>query len=432
LRKGSANSGAADSLLSQVDGRAAMITGMRAQRIIQAGRLLCSALLSPTTAWPSKLVLVAGLSYLFVPLDLIPDRIPILGHVDEAGAVLSGLIFSYLLIPPKFQERGFIAATDRPSSGGTPNFFIVGAARCGTTSLFEALTQHPDVFGCPIKEPNYFTFPDGERDAARAAARRERMLIERGMSRLLAPPLVALVSGYDAYLDLFRGWRGQRAVGEASTSYLPSPVAARAIASYCPDARIIIILRDPVARAYSDFLMLRQIGHEWESFEAAVEHELQTIRNGQPSGRGVVRSSCYADQIRRYLEHFPRTQLLFVMFDELVHEPEATLQRVFRHLRVDPEAGKHIRITWQNKSRSVRVGWLSRALVRNGMKWILLRAVPKAIRRRLGRIYYAPDRPPALSITERERLLEMFRDDIRQTGALINRDLSHWAEALPQ
>lgn len=410
-----------------------MTTGIPAQSIVKAFRLLRAAILSPTSGWLSKLALALGVAYLFVPIDLISDHIPIIGHADEAGFLVFGLIFSYLLIPSDLGDkiRGDTLHIPSPvSPSGTPNFFIVGAPRCGTTSLFEALSQHPDVFCCPVKEPNYFAFEASERDAALEHARSQGLLIERGLSRLLAPPMVAVVGGYETYLALFRGWSGQRAVGEASTSYLSSSAAASAIAAYCPDAKIIIVLRDPVARAYSDYLMLRQLGQALGSFDAAVRREMLEIRDGHSCGRGIIRSSCYAGQIRQYLEHFPRRQLLFVLFEELVRQPEVTLQRVFRHLDVAPVAGEHVRITWRNKSQSARVDWINRALFRTGKKWLLLRLVPKPVRRWLGRIYYAADRPPPLSVHDREWLCDLFRADIQQTSALIDRDLTHWAAGI--
>ena len=328
-----------------------MITGMRAQRIIQAGRLLVFG----TTGPDDSMALQAGargrvVLHLFVPLDLIPDRIPILGHVDEAGAVLSGLIFSYLLIPPKFQERGFIAATDRPSVGRHTKFLhrrrgaVVGQPRC----LRRAPTS--DVFGCPIENRTTLRFRTAS--VMQRGPRHARMLMNRHV-RLLAPPLVALVSGYDAYLDLFRGWRGQRG-GRSVDLVLPSPVAAGRLprAALMPGSSLSC---DPLARAYSDFLMLRQIGHEWNHLKPPWSTSCKQFGTGSRLGEESSGPVVMQTKIRRYLERFPRAQLLFVMFDELVHEPEATLQRVFRHLRVDPEAGKHIRITWQNKSRSVRV-----------------------------------------------------------------------------
>ncbi len=154
-----------------------------------------------------------------------------------------------------------------------PNFFIVGAARCGTTSLFEAIAQHPDIFCCPVKEPNYFAFDFVRRPEVLANARRQGCLIDKHFDFTLAPPRVAFTIDESAYHDLFRGWKGQSAIGEASTTYLPSRIAPREIAAFQPDARIIVLLRNPIARTLSDYRMHVQNGHDTGSFSQFIAEE---------------------------------------------------------------------------------------------------------------------------------------------------------------
>src|SRR5262249_54680506 len=115
-----------------------------------------------------------------------------------------------------------------------PNFLIVGAANSGTTSLYTYLNQHPEVFLPALKEPHYFSqiHPAYEQRYLRTYVRDER-----------------------TYLGLFRKSTGYRAVGEASTSYLSEPEAPSRIYSVAPKTKIIIILRDPVERAHSHYLM---------------------------------------------------------------------------------------------------------------------------------------------------------------------------------
>lgn len=218
--------------------------------------VLRAALFSPRACWISKCALIIGISYLFVPIDLIPDRIPIFGHFDEAGFLLGGFVLARVLVPTTFLEEQ-LGLPPRHLLRG-PNFFIVGAPKAGTTSLFEALAQHEDVFCCPVKEPNYFTIDLAAQEKSTGTADRERPLIRGRPTSLLEPPRVGLTTDYRAYLDLFHGWKGQRAIGEASTDYLSSVFAARQIAAIAPEARIIIILRDPVARSYADYLMQKR------------------------------------------------------------------------------------------------------------------------------------------------------------------------------
>ena len=104
-----------------------------------------------------------------------------------------------------------------------PNFFIVGAAKSGTTSLYHYLGQHPQVFMSPVKEPNFFS---------------------HGMSRRCpGAPDEVVISDCGEYRDLFAGVQNECAIGEASTSYLPNPDAALRIRERVPGARIIAMLR---------------------------------------------------------------------------------------------------------------------------------------------------------------------------------------------
>ncbi len=315
----------------------------------------------------------------------------------------------------------------RPASfQGARNFFIVGAARCGTTSLFQALSRHRDIYCCPVKEPNYFAFDITAQRATLEEARRQGVLIDRPLATILAPPRVAITTDYDAYLRLFASWNGEKAVGEASTSYLPSEVAALEIARRFPAARIIIVLRDPLARAHSEYLMHRQLGRAIGPFREAIRPELEDIERGFPGARGMVFCSLYARQVRRYLEQFPREQILFLLFEEMISNPRLVLERVFLHLGVDPEPSRHVRLNWENKSRQSRFPSLDRFLLRTGNRTRLLRAFPRPVRRRMRALFYAAREPAPADIDEQDILLKLFRDDIKATSALINRDLSQW------
>jgi len=121
-----------------------------------------------------------------------------------------------------------------------PNFFIVGAAKAGTTSLWQYLRQHPDVFMPQTeltKEPTHFSD--------------------------LTPPWASQFRDWDAYLKLFEPVQEQRAIGEASVAYLFSSDAAERIHARYPGARIIIALRHPAERAYSHYKFMCELGFEW-------------------------------------------------------------------------------------------------------------------------------------------------------------------------
>src|SRR5215469_10439230 len=128
-----------------------------------------------------------------------------------------------------------------------PNFFLVGAPKAGTTSLWSYLAQHPDIYMSPIKEPCYFSIevrPENFVPSLRAHAYR---LIDETRKFLDGPmqqPIPGgIVTSWEDYLRLFAAADGQQAVGEATVGYMVSPFAAREIAARIPHAKILMVLR---------------------------------------------------------------------------------------------------------------------------------------------------------------------------------------------
>ena len=138
-----------------------------------------------------------------------------------------------------------------------PNFFIVGAAKAGTTALYYYLKRHPDVFMCPIKEPHYFSSDIRYENFSTFHKRVHSKLKIRDylQNSQLYEVHIDWVTGWMDYLALFRESNGEKAIGEASTGYLYSESAAANIAEKCPKAKIIIVLRDPIERAFSHYKM---------------------------------------------------------------------------------------------------------------------------------------------------------------------------------
>jgi hypothetical protein len=186
-----------------------------------------------------------------------------------------------------------------------PNFFLVGAFKGGTTTIYHHLKQHPQVFMCTPKEPRFFAFdPDDQthRDAPRTSYP---------------------VRTIDDYLALFETVTTEQTVGDASPIYLNSPIAAQRIAAFNPDAKIIASLRDPVARSFSGYQMHVRAGNERRSVEEAML-----------TGERWVEGSRYAASLRRYYDHFPASQIKVVLLEQL---DEAWLRELCVFLGVDPE-----------------------------------------------------------------------------------------------
>jgi hypothetical protein len=365
----------------------------------------------------AQAAMIVGIGYLIGPIDLIPARVPYFGHLDEIGILIGSFLIARKVAPAK--------ATNWPNTpaapGILPNFFIVGAARCGTTSLYDALGRHPDVFCCPVKEPNHFCTDRNARDWVVESAKRRAVLLAPGEPRAAALPRVATTPDLATYKSLFAGWAGERAIGEASTAYLLSTNAAAEIAKAQPYARIIIVLRQPVQRAQSEYLMHLQLGRDRADLDSVVTGHPENLVGELQVLNSIIAGSLYAPQIKRYLDEFPRKNILFLLFEDLVRDPAATLQTVFRHIGVSPQQGEGIALARENESRAVKSPRLNRLLAGTGLRDLILHLLPTRLRRSLARRYY-----DTKQVTRPAIAANLFRDDIIETEALIGRNLAHW------
>ena len=186
-----------------------------------------------------------------------------------------------------------------------PNFFIVGTGKAGTTSLHRYLRQHPQIYMSPVKEPSFFASEiRGERlgKAFRQhVERRSRDLPEQLKDGRPVKPLGWLASDWDDYLRLFQQVDGETAIGEASAIYLWSQTAAANIHAQIPDARIVMMLRDPAERAFSQYLHQLATGLTKSTFR---EHVDQCMR-GATKEIGIhypfLEIGMYSQQVERYL-----------------------------------------------------------------------------------------------------------------------------------
>jgi Sulfotransferase family len=204
--------------------------------------------------------------------------------------------------------------TERAALG--PNLFVVGAAKAGTTSLWRYLDAHPDVFMSRVKEPHFFS------------------RFGRG---------VEVVKDPADYARLFADGEGRRYRGEASPSYLPDPETPDRLRDACPEARILVSLRDPVERAYANYWTYVGLGLERRSFPDAVREELAASEvDFAATPPPFVRRGFYAEQLERYRAAFGAAAVLVLFLDELAADVRGTMRRVFERLDLDPEPAESI------------------------------------------------------------------------------------------
>jgi hypothetical protein len=279
-----------------------------------------------------------------------------------------------------------------------PNLFLVGAAKAGTTSLYRELARHPAIYMSPMKEPHFFSQiqPAPEREA-------------------FFPHL----TDEDEYLALFKGATSEEVRGEGSTSYLWDRQAAERIKSVVPEARVLIILRDPVDRAYSQYWNDVREGIERRSFLDAL---LEEQRSG-PGEWGVssllIDCGLYAAQVERYLDHFgARVHVLF--FEDFVRREASTMADVHSFLGVrSPTEGAAPR---RMNPASLPRNRFSAALLASGRVRRVVRAtVPRPLRSRLRVGLLKEGTPPPMDPAARTLLTEIYRAEVGRLAELLGR-----------
>jgi Sulfotransferase domain len=294
-----------------------------------------------------------------------------------------------------------------------PNFFIVGAANSGTTSLYAYLKQHPDVFMPALKEPHYFAqlSPSPEKRYLRTIIRDEA-----------------------AYLRLFRKAAGYKAIGEASPSYLWEANAPYRIRRAIPDAKIIILLRDPVERAYSHYLMDVREGLQDLPFREALQEDWGRSKKGWSVSQLYVELGLYFEQVRRYLEVFGRERVLVLMFQELASSAlngRSVIPVVLRFLGLNlaPLHELDMRLA-ENAFATARWGWARRMAGANWVRRAGQILVPASfgsnhtIKRLLYQRYFVKAGPkPSMNEQAGEWLRSIYDPDLRALEGLLGRKL---------
>jgi Sulfotransferase family len=317
-----------------------------------------------------------------------------------------------------------------PANPTLPNFFVVGAPKAGTTSLYYYLGQHPEVYISPIKEPNYFA--EEIRLANVSAqwqdwAQREHdslQLYLRGPMR--EKRFGGIVSKWPDYLKLFENVNGEKAVGEASVCYLWSRTAARNIASTTPNAKIIMVLRNPVDRAFSQYKQAVAAGLVGHSFREQLRKSFNNKSDQFELLNPFLELGLYYEQVRRYMEQFSTENLRIYLYEEYKQAPTCTITDIFRFLKVDPHfspdvSEKHLQTSLP------RFTWGSFMLKKYGVWSRLKNTIPQEflpVVKKWGFEHRQREVDPA----DRVQLSNYYRENVVRLSALIKRDLNAWLE----
>lgn len=290
-----------------------------------------------------------------------------------------------------------------------PDFYLVGAPKAGTSALHRWLAAHPDVFMPENKEPRFF-------------CRFEEPFLGPGVDRFIR----TWTKTESEYGALFAPAPVDALVGEGSTDYLHNEGAAERIHARRPDARILILLRNPIDRAYSGHLHLVRDQQEDESFERALELEDERLMANWLPLFGHRRRSLYADAVARYRDVFGEKQVLVIGFEDLTADTRG-LGRVCDFLGLDVRLQPMDRV---NESGIPRSAWWQRTLRSDTLRKIVMpilgRRRGRQLRERLiGRnLASAPDIDPGLRV----RLRDHFASDVDRLNGMGIPVVSAWPE----
>ena len=306
-----------------------------------------------------------------------------------------------------------------------PDFFIVGAPKCGTTAMADYLGQHPEVGMAAAKEKHYFG-SDLHPRLARRKDRRPR------------PPQRQdwLAQRREVYLRLFTEVQDRKRLGEASVWYLYSSEAAREIKDFSPKADIIVMLRNPLEMLPSLHSQFVHVGIEpVEDFEQALALDEERVRSGTPPGfpPHSYRSAVgYADQVRRYLDVFGRDRVHVIIYDEFRDRTRDAYRATCEFLGVDSSYVPEIEVV--NPNKQVR----SRALRRfvwgppEALRGVLHAVTSESTRVRIGGAlkrwntkFVARGAPPD-HVTR--PLRPLVAREVRELRELLGVDVEYWLE----
>ncbi|MGD1900441.1 MAG: sulfotransferase [Phormidesmis sp.] len=295
-----------------------------------------------------------------------------------------------------------------------PNFLIFGVQKSGTTSIYSYLKQHPQVYTSPRKETDFFC-----RDLTQPVPADEPRFTKGGRKRILT---------VEDYESLFSGVTSERAIGEASPNYLfRHEQAVPGIKAYVPEAKLIAILRNPVERAYSDYLM----------------HVRDVVGNRKPLATQVavdadsshtLLKGRYYEGMKHFLEAFGPDQVKVFLYDELRKDAAELMQQLYEFIGVDStfevDTGRRQQTAQVPKSQTIQQVLQTNNPLRQVAGSVLRQVMPiekrQQLRSRLLAANATGKEDLPLSAEDRQLLEDYYRDDVRRLQDLLDRDLSQW------
>ena len=281
-----------------------------------------------------------------------------------------------------------------------PNFFIVGAPKSGTTNISYYLMQHPQVFMPENLEPYYFA----------------RLDIPQNYER-------EIISDEKKYLNLFKNAKNCKAIGESSPVYLYCPHSALEIKNRFPNSKIIISLRNPIEIAYSEYFSLKFMGFDKNrSFNELLDSSKEQLDQNEFHIDSLLEAGFYSKHIKRFQKIFSKNQIKIIIFEEYIKNTIPTINSILSFLDTDKS------ITFKTAPKGaykVPRNFASQKLMNNSTfrktaKFI----IPTVARQKIGERFLVKESSrPVLKQNQRQRLKEIYLDDVENLAKLLGRSL---------
>lgn len=291
------------------------------------------------------------------------------------------------------------------------DFIGIGAPRCGTTWLFYALGQHPRICLSEPKEIRYFNREDFM--PAYRKGKDELPFINPRHTKNLA-----------WYARHYKHCPGTSISGEFSPQYLFDDEAPARIHRFFPEVKLLACLRDPIDKIHSAYCLrtLYTRIDNYPTFEEAIDNDPRYLRGGY-----------YAANLKRYLTYFKREQIKVVLLEDIVDTPQQTIRGICEFLDLDPEAELKLDRVPKNSARKSRLvspepamRWVARLLINYDLAALLHRIRSLGLKKMLLDMSTVDCPRAPINPRTRDRLRELFHDDVRELEALLDRDLRAW------
>ena len=291
-----------------------------------------------------------------------------------------------------------------------PNFLIVGVARCGTTSLYHYISQHPNIQFCKIKEPKFFSsinqiYPhNGPGDDT----------VDR-----------EVVKNHVLYSNLFSGIGKEMCVGEASSDYFYfHKNTVPLIKNTLGDVKIIICLRNPLDRSFSAYNNLIRDSRETLTFLDAIKSEKERINDNYDWMWHYVNASLYSDGVKNFLQNFSKVKIIFN--EDLLSKPSIVCKDIFRFLEVDetfkPDVSNRFSVSGKPKNLLIKI-ISSRVGLFKHLRSLIVKILPRILTEKLSssffkKVNFNPD--------AKDLLKSKFTNDIIELEKITGRNLNKW------